>query len=161
MDPTAIIFAARDLGIRLSVSRDDRIEYGPRSAMPAGLLVEIKANKRALLYDVLLSDALRYVAVEAYVQGADVGSVLDAHQNAIDAAYLTRDWPAYRAAVRELVKAGLRENGRVKRAIEAAEAPPARGEPQRDRRASSSGVRSRRREHGVREPAGAGAASGD
>ena len=114
MDTTAIIFAARDLGIRLSVSRDDRIEYRPKGAMAAELLAQIKANKRALLYEILLADALRYVAAEQYVEGADVGSVLDAHQAAIDEAYLAGDWPAYRAAIRNFVRAWLREIERAR-----------------------------------------------
>ncbi len=78
------------------------------------------------------------------------------------------DWLAYHAAIRGYIKAVLRAIERAKRAVETSEAPAARGEAQRDalradrdRRASGSGARSRRRERGVREPAGAGAASGD
>jgi hypothetical protein len=107
VDPIEIVFAARALSVRLSVTKDDRIEYRPRSAMPDELLAEIKANREALLFDVLLSDALRYVLVAHHVEGAAPGSALDAHQDEIDAAYLARNWPAYRAAIRAFVRAGL------------------------------------------------------
>jgi hypothetical protein len=109
VDPTAIILAARALGVRLSVTRDDRIEYRPRSAMTVELLEEIRANREALLFDVLLSDALRYALVKHHVEGADPGSVLDAHEDAITDAYLARDWPLFRSAIRAFVRAGLRE----------------------------------------------------
>ncbi len=165
MDPTEIVFAARALGVRLSVTKDDRIEYRPRSAMPAELLAEIKANREELVFIVLLSAAVRYVAVECHVEGADPGSVLDDHQDALDASYHARDRPGFRTAIRAFARAGRREAKRARLAIgEASGCLEALGETQRDavrpgvrdRRASDSGVLSRRRERGVREPAGAG-----
>lgn len=76
-----------------------------------------------------------------------------AHEDAIDAAYLAKDRPTFRYAGRGHVEAGLGE-------IEGAEVSAARGEEAqtdalragRDQRASGSEVR---------EPAGAGSASGD
>ncbi len=92
------------------------------------------------------------------------GSVLDAHQAAIDAAYHARDRPAFRTAIRAFVRAGRREAARAMQAIgEAFGSLEAFGETQReavrpkwDRRVPDPRGRSRRRERGVREPAGAG-----
>lgn len=111
MDATAIIFAARDLGIRLSATPEDNIEYRPKSAMTPELLVEIRANKRALLFDLLMADALRYLA-ERYVEGTDL-SALDALEDRLEDAYAAGDLGVYREAIREYVKAGLREIGRA------------------------------------------------
>jgi hypothetical protein len=114
MDSWDIRLAARDLGVRLSVTRDDVLTAEPASLLTSELRGAIRANREDLLYDVLLSDALRYVAVERHVEGADPGAVLDAHQEAIDAAYLARDWPAYRASIRAFVRAGLAEIERAR-----------------------------------------------
>ncbi|MDP9478122.1 MAG: hypothetical protein M3R38_20985 [Actinomycetota bacterium] len=169
MDTRDIRLAARALGVRLSVTKGDGLFCEPASRLTPQLREAIRDNREDLLYDVLVADALRYVAVERHVEGADPGAVLDAHQDAIDAAYLAQDWPAYRAAIRGFVRAGLLEIERAKRAMEeAAESLAAPGETQsdalradRDRRASAPWVRSRRRERGVLEPAPAGAAQGD
>ncbi len=169
MDSRGVRLAARALGVRLAVTKAGGLAAEPASRLTPELREAIRASREDLLYGVLLGDALRYVAVERHVEGADPGAVLDAHQEAIDAAYLARDWPAYRAAIRAFVRAGLREIERAKRAMEkAAESLAAPGEPQsdalradRDRRASPPWVRSRRRERGVLEPAPAGAAQGD
>ncbi|MDP9425487.1 MAG: hypothetical protein M3P37_05475 [Actinomycetota bacterium] len=114
MDTWGIRLAARDLGVRLSVTRDDVLTAEPASRLAPELRQAIRANREDLLYDVLLSDALRYVAVERHVEGADPGAVLDAHQEAIDAAYLGRDWPAYRAAIRRFVLMALRDIERAR-----------------------------------------------
>ncbi len=114
MDSWGIRLAARDLGIKLSVSKDDGLRCEPASLLTSELRGAIRDNREDLLYDALLSEALRYVAVEHYAEGADVGSVLDAHQDEIDAAYLARDWPAYRAAIRAFVRAGRREAARAR-----------------------------------------------
>ncbi len=58
MNPTAIICVARDLGIHLSVSTDDNIEYRPKSRMTRELLAEIKANNQALLFDLLTAEGV-------------------------------------------------------------------------------------------------------
>ncbi len=52
--------------------------------------------------------------VTHHVEGADPGALIDAHQDEIDAAYLARDWPAYRAAIRAFVRAGRREAARAR-----------------------------------------------
>lgn len=111
MNRGEIIVAARNRGIQLSVE-DGRIAYRPRSRMAPELLAEIRANRDALLYDVLLADALRYLN-ERYVVGTDL-SVLAAHEDEISAAYLG-DWSSYRRAVRGYVQAGLAEFERAKR----------------------------------------------
>lgn len=115
MDATAIIFAARDLGIRLSVTRDDNIEYRPKSRMTPELLVEIKANKRALLFDLLLADALHYLA-EQYVPGSNLSALdaLDALEDRLEDTRAAGDFGAYREAIRAYVRAGLREFERAK-----------------------------------------------
>ncbi len=113
MSSTSIIFAARDLGIALSVNEDDRIRYTPKSAMPDWLLSEIKASKQALLFDLLLADALRYLA-EHYVEGADL-SVLDAPAERANVAYAAGDFAAYRVAIRLYVEVGVKEFQRVRR----------------------------------------------
>src|SRR3712207_4481042 len=112
MNPSEIIFAARDLGIRLSITKDDRISYRPKSKMPEWLLEEIKANKEPLLRNLLLSDALHYIA-KHYVDGADL-SVLDSHEDRINEVYHTANREEYRAVIREYIKARLREFQRVR-----------------------------------------------
>ncbi len=114
MDTWGIRLAARDLGIKLTVARDDGLRCEPASRLTPALRAAIHVHKADLQFDVLLADALRYVAVEHYAEGADVGSVLDAHQDAIDAAYRRRDRPAYRAAIRAFVRAGLAEIERAR-----------------------------------------------
>ncbi len=165
MDSWGIRLSARDLGIRLSVTKDDDLRCEPGERLTPEIRGAIRANREDILYDVLLSDALRYVAVECHVEGADPGAVLDDHQDALDAAYHARDWPGFRTAVRAFARAGRREAERARQAIgEASGCLEALAETQReavrpgvrDRRASDSGVLSRRRERGAREPAGAG-----
>lgn len=114
MDATGIIFAARDLGIRLSVTKDDNIEYRPKSRMTPELLAEIRANKRALILDLLMADALRYLA-DHYVEGTDL-STLDALEDRLEDAYAAGDLEVYREAIRAYVRAGLREIERAKQA---------------------------------------------
>lgn len=46
MDATGIIFAARDLGVRLSATPEDNIEYWPKSRMTPGALAELAALDR-------------------------------------------------------------------------------------------------------------------
>lgn len=104
MNPTEIMFAAKDLGIKLSVPKDDdRIRCEPKSKLTPELLEEIKANKEALLFDVMMSNALSYMA-DRYVEGADL-SVLHEPEDKINAAYGCRDFEAFRAAIREYVEA--------------------------------------------------------
>ncbi len=104
-----VVLACHALGLRLSVTKDDDLRCEPGEHLTPELREAIRVHREALLYDVLLSDALRYVAVERHVEGADPGAVLDAYQDAIDAAYRRRDRPAYRAAIRAFVRAGLRD----------------------------------------------------
>jgi hypothetical protein len=106
VDPTAIILAARALGVRLSVTRDDRIEYRTRSAMTVELLEEIRANREELVFDVLLADARRYLG-ERDVADSDLSVLADLEIEELDPARLRGDWPAYRAAIRTYVRAGL------------------------------------------------------
>ncbi len=114
MDSWGIRLAARALGVRLTVAKDDGLLCEPASRLTPALRAAIQDNKEELLFDVLLADALRYVAVEHYAEGADPGVVLDAHQDAIDAAYRRRDWPAFRAAIRAFAAAGRREAERAR-----------------------------------------------
>ena len=107
MNAAEIVFAARDVGIRLSVTEDDRIEYRPKSRMTRKLLDEIKANKQQLVLDVLMADALRYLS-KRYVEGTDF-SLLDALESQLEDAYTDGDLGAYREAIRASVRAGLRE----------------------------------------------------
>lgn len=118
MNPTEIMFAARRLGIRLSVSADNRIEYRPSGRMTPELLALIRANKRALIFDLLMSAALRYIA-DRYVEGTDL-SALDAPGDRLEDAYAAGDLAAYREAIRAYVRAGLREIERTKQARRAA-----------------------------------------
>ncbi|MDP9438672.1 MAG: hypothetical protein M3P49_08000 [Actinomycetota bacterium] len=68
MDSWGIRLSARDLGIRLSVTKDDELRCKPADRLTPELREEIRANREDLLYDVLLADALRYVAVERHVE---------------------------------------------------------------------------------------------
>lgn len=120
MNATAIIFTAADFGVRLSVTADDRIQYRPKSRMTPELLAEIKANKEALIFDVLMSDALRYIG-QRYVEGTDLSSpALDAPHDRLNEAYFEGELEAYHQAIREYVRAALREIERAKREREAA-----------------------------------------
>ncbi len=113
-----IIFAARDLGIRLSVTADNHIEYRPASRMTPELLAEIKANKKALIFDILMGDCLRYIAGR-YVEGTDLSSpALDASEAQLNEAYFEGDLELYREAIRVYVRAALREIARAKRAAD-------------------------------------------
>lgn len=114
MDSWGVRLAARRAGIKLTVTIDDKLLCKPASLLMPELREAIKDNKDDLLYDVLLADALRYVAVECYVEGADPGSVLDDHHVAIDAAFLAGDWPAFRSAIREFARSGRREAARAR-----------------------------------------------
>lgn len=111
VDATAIMFAARDLGVVLSATKDDGISCTPASRLTPELRAAIKANREELIRDVLMADALRYLA-ERYVEGTDL-SALDAQADQLEDAYAAGDLGAYRAAIREYVKAGLREIGRA------------------------------------------------
>lgn len=114
MDATGIIFAACDLGIRLSVTQDDRIEYWPKDRITPELLADIKANKHVLLFDLLMADALRYLAGR-YVEGTDLFA-LDALEDRLEYAYASGNLEAYRGSIRAYVRAALREIERAKRA---------------------------------------------
>ncbi len=117
MDSWSIRLAARDLGVRLSVTRDYVLTAEPASLLTPELREAIRANKDDLLYDVLLVAAHRYALVGCHVEGADPGSVLDDHQDALDAAYLARDRPAFQTAIRAFARAGRREAERARQAI--------------------------------------------
>ncbi|MDP9479869.1 MAG: hypothetical protein M3R38_30110 [Actinomycetota bacterium] len=114
MDTRGIRLAACALGVRLTVTMDDGLLCEPASRLTPALRAAIRVHKADLLYDVLLADAVRFVAVERHVEGADPGAVLDAHGDAIDAAYLARDWAAFRAAIRAFAAAGRREAERAR-----------------------------------------------
>ncbi len=109
-----VVLACRALGVRLRVTKDDDLRCEPASLLTPALREAIRVSRGELIFDLLLADALRYVAVEHYAEGADVGSVLDAHGDAIDAAYLARDWAAFRAAIRAFAAAGRREAERAR-----------------------------------------------
>lgn len=113
MNSTGIIFAARDLGITLSVTKDDGILCRPASRLTLELRAEIKANREALVRDVLMADALRYLA-DRYVDGTDL-SALDALEDRLEEAYAAGDLTAYREVIRAYVRAGLREIERAQR----------------------------------------------
>ncbi len=116
MSTYEIIFAARDLGVRLSVTAEGHIEYRPASRITPELLAEIKANKKALIFDILMGDCLRYIAGRC-VEGADLSTpALDASHDRLNEAYFEGEIEAYRAAIREYVRAALREIGRARRA---------------------------------------------
>jgi hypothetical protein len=122
MNATEIIFAVRELGVRISVTEADRIEYRPKRLMSRELLGEIKANKQQLILDMLMADALRYLS-KRYVEGTDLSALdtLDALESQLEYSYADGDLVAYREAIRAYVRAGLREIERAKRAGEASE----------------------------------------
>ncbi len=168
MDSWDIRLAARDLEVRLSVTKDDELTAEPASRLTPELREAIRDNREALRYDVLLADARRYLG-ERDVEGSDLSVLADLEIEELDPARLRGDWLGYREAIRTYVRAGLRGIERARRARgEADESLAAPGETQsdalradRDLRASAPGVRSRRRERGVLEPIPAGATQGD
>lgn len=107
MNSTEIIFAASDLGIRLSVTKDDGILCKPASRLTCALRMEIKANREALVRDVLMADALRYLA-DRYVDRTDL-EALDDLEDRLEEAHAAGDLKAYREAIRAYVRAGLQE----------------------------------------------------
>ena len=114
MDSTWVLFRARQLGVELSLDGENivarlarRLEHELRTA--------IRENKEKLVKDLLMRDALRFLN-EHYVQGANF-SVLDAQENRINEAYYAAALKEYRAAIREYVKAGIREFRRARSAI--------------------------------------------
>lgn len=114
MDSTWAMFEARELGVDLSLEGDD-IAAKPASRITPELREAIRTNKELLLKDLLLQDALRYMA-ERYEPGVNLG-VLAPYEDRINELY---HHPAtlkeYRAEIREYVKAGLREFHRVRNA---------------------------------------------
>ena len=104
MNSTDVMFAAREAGLRFSVTEKDTILCQPRHRLTPELREAIKENRDQLLYDILMGDALRYLNT-CYVEGADL-STLAAHEDAINDAYL-QDWTAFRAAIQDYVQAGL------------------------------------------------------
>ena len=107
MNSTEIIFAAGDLGIRLSVTKDDGILCKLASRLTCALRAEIKDNREALVRDVLMADALRYLA-DRYVDGTDL-EALDDLEDRLEEACAAGDLKAYREAIRAFVRAGLLE----------------------------------------------------
>ncbi len=176
---TPLLVRARDAGLSLR-AEDGCIVATPKALLAPELRCELARHKAELLavlawdedaaYD-LARKALAYLNESHQRAGAPDFSLepLDEPERRINAACEERDMFAYRIATREFVQAGLRGIERAKRARgEADEFLAAPGETQsdalradRDRRASDPGFRSRRRERGVREPAGAGFATGD
>ncbi len=68
MDTWDIRLAARALGIKLCVTRDDVLTAEPARLLTPALRAAILVHKADLLFDLLLADALRYVAVEHYAE---------------------------------------------------------------------------------------------
>ncbi len=171
---TPLLIQARDAGLSLR-AEDGCIVASPRALLTPELREKIARCKAELLealvwdedaaYD-LARKALAFLNESHQQAGApDDFSLepLDGPERRINAACEERDMFALRIAYREWVQAGLEGVKRAQRARDEAEDPVARAEAQRgvlradrDRRASDIGVRSRRRERGVREPAGAG-----
>lgn len=111
MDSTWVMFEARNLGVDLSLEGGN-IAVRPASRITPEFREAIRKNKELLIKDLLLRDALRYMA-RHYVEDADL-SVLHSHEDRISDAYHTASLKEYRAVIREYVKAGLREFRRVK-----------------------------------------------
>ncbi|MDP9480203.1 MAG: hypothetical protein M3R38_31835 [Actinomycetota bacterium] len=171
---TPLLVRARDAGLTLR-AEDGYIVATPKARLEPELREEIVRHKAGLLealvwdedaaYD-LARKALSFLNDSHQRAGApDDFSLepLDGPERRINAACEERDMFVLRIAYREWVQAGLEGVKRAQRARDEAEDPVARAEAQRDvlrvdrdRRASDIGVRSRRRERGVREPAGAG-----
>ncbi|PLS83056.1 MAG: hypothetical protein CYG60_22810 [Actinobacteria bacterium] len=113
MDSWDIRLAARDLGLRLTVTKDDGLRCEPADRLTAELREAIRVHKAHLLYDVLLADARRYLN-DRDVAGSDLSVLADLEIEELDPARLRGDWLAYRAAIRVYVQTGLREIERAK-----------------------------------------------
>lgn len=163
---TPLLLRARDAGLTLR-AEDGYVVATPKARLTPELRDEIALHKAELL-EVLVWDEeaavalLRAAAVYLNEPYLRAGSP-DLPEERFFDAHVARDMFAYRIAVREWVQAALREIERVQRTIEVAETPAVAGEVQRDalhakwgRRVPDPRVRSRRRERGVREPAGSG-----
>ncbi|MDP9486865.1 MAG: hypothetical protein M3Q49_13970 [Actinomycetota bacterium] len=122
MDAWATYLAARDLGIKLSVTRDDVLTAEPASLLTPALREAIRDNREDLLYDLLLADARRYLN-DRDVAGSDLSVLADLEIEELDPARLRGDWLGYREAIRTYVRAGLRESERA-RALDLPTASP-------------------------------------
>ncbi len=127
MDTRAIRLAARHLGIRLTVTKDDGLRCEPASRLAPELREAIRDNRENLLYDVLLADARRYLG-DRDVEGSDLSVLADLEIEELDPARLRGDWLGYREAIRTYVRAGLREIERA-RALYLPKASPASPTP--------------------------------
>lgn len=123
MDPLDVRLAARRAGLRLSVTPDDGLLCEPASLLTPELREAIRVHRDALLYDVLLADARRYLG-ERDFEGADLSALADLEVEELDPARRRGDWPAYREAIRAYVRAGLREIERA-RDLDLSSASPA------------------------------------
>ncbi|MDP9488454.1 MAG: hypothetical protein M3Q49_22165 [Actinomycetota bacterium] len=113
MDSWGIRLAARDLGIRLSVTKYDVLLGEPASRLAPELRQAIRGHREALRYDLLLADARRYLG-ERDVEGSDLSVLADLEIEELDPARLRGGWLGYHEAIRTYVRAGLREIEREK-----------------------------------------------
>jgi hypothetical protein len=114
MDSMWVLFRAGQLGVELSLDGDN-ILARPAGRLDPELRTALRKNKEDVVKDLLMRDALRFLN-EHYVEGANL-SVLDPHENRINEAYHTAALKAYRGAIRDYVRAGLREFRRARSAI--------------------------------------------
>lgn len=114
MNSIDCILECRRLEIVLRVRDDDAIGYRPESRMPPKLLASMTAVKDELKKDILMSQALDFLG-EKYVPGANL-SVLDEPGERVNEAY-AESMPEFREALREYVRAGLREFRRAGRSV--------------------------------------------
>ncbi|MDP9486245.1 MAG: hypothetical protein M3Q49_10780 [Actinomycetota bacterium] len=127
MDSWDIRLAARDLGIKLSVSQDDELRCEPADRLTSELQQAIRDNRKAVLYDVLLADARRYLG-ERDVEGSDLSVLVDLEIEELDPARLRGDWLGYREAIRTYVRAGQAGIERA-RALDLPKASPSSARP--------------------------------
>lgn len=102
------------LGVKLEVPKDrDVVHATPKARVTDDLAESIRSNRDKLMRDLLMEQATRYLA-QRWINAASSQVLYDAVK-AVDDCPHDKPYSAYRAAVREYVKAGMTEIARAKR----------------------------------------------
>jgi TubC N-terminal docking domain len=105
MNASEVLIEARRLGLRLTRKGED-IAIRPASRLTPELRAAIRQNKDQILRDMLLRDALAYLAEHS--DGDELTEALLPLEELLNDTYLDGGEEQFKSAVREYVRAGLR-----------------------------------------------------
>ena len=118
MDYDGIKRLANRLGVAMEVPRDkDVVTLSPPERVTDELREAIRENKGWVMRNLLVEQAVRYLN-ENYVKGADITVLYEPGRRMDEAYSLEVPLEQYRQAVREYVRAGMREFRRVRAELE-------------------------------------------